>query len=242
MESSPAKRPPTQRGILARALSIIFALIAWLLASLVFSIVIEWVGMTFWWNDEGTAHSRQLLVNDLRYLESAIGRSVLTVTPAMYAECFSDYRTDAVLKATGINRLITWIGNPSVSSDRKLKATISKASQHISDYLVAMVQSTQVFVVRVAILVLALPLFVLLGMVGLVDGLVQRDLRRWGGGRESSFVYHLTKKAMFPLVCTTWLVYLAMPCSIHPMSVIFPCAVVTAIIIATTAGKFKKYL
>ena len=37
-------------------------------------------------------------------------------------------------------------------------------------------------------------MFVLLTWVGLVDGLVQCDLRRWGGGRESSYVYHYAKR------------------------------------------------
>ena len=51
-------------------------------------------------------------------------------------------------------------------------------------------QVTQLFSVRLAILTLAMPVFLLFSLVALVDGLVQRDLRRWGGGRESSFVYH----------------------------------------------------
>ena len=60
-------------------------------------------------------------------------------------------------------------------------------------------QVTQVFSVRLAILMLATPVFLLFSLVALVDGLVRRDLRRWGGGRESSFVYHYAKKAAIPL-------------------------------------------
>jgi len=47
-----------------------------------------------------------------------------------------------------------------------------------------MMQVTLVFAVRVAILTLAMPVLLLFSLVALVDGLVQRDLRRWGGGRE----------------------------------------------------------
>ena len=75
-----------------------------------------------------------------------------------------------------------------------------------------------------------------------VDGLVQRDLRRWGGGRESSFVYHYAKKAALPLVVTSWVVYLALPFSLHPGFIVLPFAVLFALSVAVTASTFKKYL
>ena len=53
----------------------------------------------------------------------------------------------------------------------------------MSEYVLAMMQVTQVFSVRLAILTLAMPIYLLFSLVALVDGLVQRDLRRWGGGR-----------------------------------------------------------
>ncbi len=77
------------------------------------------------------------------------------------------------------------------------------------EFVIAMMQVAQVFSVCLAILTLATPIYLLLRLVALVDGLVQRDLRRWGGGRESSFVYHYAKKAALPLVVLSWVIYLA---------------------------------
>jgi hypothetical protein len=34
---------------------------------------------------------------------------------------------------------------------------------------------------------------------GLVDGLVRRDVRRFGAERKSSFVYHRTRASLLPL-------------------------------------------
>ena len=51
--------------------------------------------------------------------------------------------------------------------------------------------------VRLAILTLATPVFGLFTLVALVDGLVRRDLRRWGG-EGKFFVYHYAKKAAIP--------------------------------------------
>ncbi|RME17962.1 MAG: TIGR03747 family integrating conjugative element membrane protein, partial [Alphaproteobacteria bacterium] len=35
--------------------------VKWLLLSLVFSILTEWVGMAFWWPEQGLDHSRDML-------------------------------------------------------------------------------------------------------------------------------------------------------------------------------------
>jgi integrating conjugative element membrane protein (TIGR03747 family) len=103
-------------------------------------------------------------------------------------------------------------------------------------------QITQVFAVRLAILTLATPVFGLFTLVALVDGLVRRDLRRWGGGRESSFVYHYAKKAALPLIVTAWVLYLALPVSLHPSWIILPFALVFGFAVTITASTFKKYL
>lgn len=87
-----------------------------------------------------------------------------------------------------------------------------------------------------------MPVFLLFSLLALVDGLVQRDLRRWGGGRESSFVYHYAKKAALPLVVLAWITYLALPFSLHPTFVVMPFAMLFALSVAVTASTFKKYL
>jgi hypothetical protein len=48
---------------------------------------------------------------------------------------------------------------------------------------------TQTYVLRMIVLLLSLPAFLLFGAVGLAEGLMRRDLRRWGGGREPSFAH-----------------------------------------------------
>jgi integrating conjugative element membrane protein (TIGR03747 family) len=96
--------------------------------------------------------------------------------------------------------------------------------------------------VRLAILCLATPLFILLSLVGLVDGLVQRDLRRWGGGRESSYVYHYAKRSVWRFVLAAWVSYLALPVSLHPIFIVLPFAILFAMSISLTASRFKKYL
>lgn len=109
-------------------------------------------------------------------------------------------------------------------------------------YLIAAAFTTLTFGVRLLILVLTLPLFVLAAFVGFVDGLVRRDVRRFGAGRESGFLYHRAKAALFPLAVAPWVVYLAVPWSVHPTLVLFPGAVLLGFVLSLTVSSFKKYL
>lgn len=52
------------------------------------------------------------------------------------------------------------------------------------------------------ILVLSMPLFVMVLLVGMVEGFNRRDLRRYGAGYESSFVYHHAKRFVKPAFCS----------------------------------------
>lgn len=54
-----------------------------------------------------------------------------------------------------------------------------------SYYLIAAAYTVLVFLVRLLVLCLMLPLFLMAAFVGFVDGLVRRDIRRFGAGRES---------------------------------------------------------
>ncbi len=105
-----------------------------------------------------------------------------------------------------------------------------------------MVNTVQTFAVRLTVLLLATPVFFLFGLVGLAEGLMHRDLRRWGGGRESSFLYHHSKKFLAPSIIAAWMLYLAMPFSVHPNFIVLPFVTLFAVGVAMTTGSFKKYL
>ena len=105
-----------------------------------------------------------------------------------------------------------------------------------------MLNVAQTFAVRIAVLALAIPLFSVFGVLGMAEGLMRRDLRRWGGGRESSFLYHHSKRLLGPSMCAASGLYLASPFSIHPSRAVLPLAMLLAIGVAVTIATFKKYL
>jgi integrating conjugative element membrane protein (TIGR03747 family) len=241
-EAADPRRPVVQRGLLAKSLTAAAKVIQWLLLSLLFSILVEWVGMVFWWPDEGLDHSRAMLATEIRYLDTDFRRSVVTSNPAQFAKRFADNTYHVLFEVTRFADFIRWVSPSPAPQERGLRPRLHTVYAPVADFVIAMLQVTQVFSLRLAILTLAMPVFALFSLVALVDGLVQRDLRRWGGGRESSFVYHYVKKAALPLVVMTWVIYLALPVSLHPSFVVLPFATAFALTVAVTASTFKKYL
>jgi len=77
--------------------------------------------------------------------------------------------------------------------------------------------------------------------VGAIDGIVQRDLNRWRGGRELGQRYHLAKSFIAPGLSLPWIVYLAWPTPVQPVLIILPFAVFVGLVVAITTATFKKY-
>lgn len=102
--------------------------------------------------------------------------------------------------------------------------------------------TTQVMLIKLVILISAIPLFLLMTVVGLVDGLNQRAIRTASLGRESSYIFHqLNRHAKRGLLLLLSL-WLALPISITPAFVFVPVSLLLGILVSITASRFKKYL
>lgn len=236
------RRTAVRQGLFSRGLATISQAILWLLFSLLFSIVVEWVGMNLWWPEQGLDHSRAMLTQEISYLDTDFRRSIVTSDPARFAKEVADGTYHYLFEVTRVVAFIHWVSPSPRQEEQGVRPTLHKIYRPLAEFVIASMQVTQIFSVRLAILMLATPVFLLFSLLALVDGLVRRDLRRWGGGRESSFVYHYAKKAAIPLMVLTWVVYLSLPISIHPTFVILPFAMLFALAVTVTASTFKKYL
>ena len=106
---------------------------------------------------------------------------------------------------------------------------------------VAMV-GTQLFGVRLAILLMAAPFVAMVYGISLADGLTQRAIRRTRGGRESANLYHRAKHLQVVLLTTIAAVSLLLPVSIDPRSVWLPGAMLAAILVRIQWVYYKKHL
>lgn len=213
-----------------------FSFLFWLLMSLILSIAIEWIGMTWWWPELGAQHSINMYEQELSYLTDDLHASLIFSDPAGLAANAAG-QVQGFWAWSGALDLIAWMATPPPPD-----AAFRQLVHSLHGYAAATVFITMVFAVRIAILTLAMPVFGLFALVALIDGLVERDLRRFSAGRESAYVFHLAKAASTPMLILTWALYLSMPFSIHPAIVILPFAALFAVFVRVTASSFKKYL
>ncbi|WP_047609038.1 TIGR03747 family integrating conjugative element membrane protein [Rahnella aquatilis] len=237
--------PPKQPGLFIT----LFWLMPWkvigiLLASLLVSLIIEYAGMTFIWAGEGAEHSRQVMLTESGYLSEGFTRSLILSQPVVVISAWIQQVYQWIFVDTGF---ISWVNTArSVHSQGGTVETLSRVGSWLAralwEYLQATVYVTIIFAIRVAILVLSVPLFIMVSVIGIVDGLVRRDLRRYGAGYESSFVYHHAKRYVKPAMYGPCMLYLAWPTAVWPNLLLLPSAIMLGFVLTVVTGAFKKYL
>lgn len=235
-----------QQGLIAGLVTLPFRFFGVLCGALLLCILIECVGMHFFWPEQGWRHAQGMLHYELDQLSTRFARSALVQEPGRTAHRLVEQGYDWLFVKSG---LLDWIrdasaqaGAPSRSAGRDFRYYLGQVYVWTESYLIAAAFTTLTFIVRLLILVLTLPLFLLAAFVGLVDGLVRRDIRKFGAGRESGFVYHRAKAMLMPLAVLPWVIYLALPVSLHPLLILLPSAALLGVAVCIAAATFKKYL
>ncbi|HAX7055962.1 TPA: TIGR03747 family integrating conjugative element membrane protein [Escherichia coli] len=222
-----------------------WALVGLIFSSLLLSLLIEYAGMTFFWSEEGAAHSRAVMNTELGWLSTEFTRSLLLSAPAETVPAWISAAYQWLFVDSGMQ---TWLHaqQAGTAAGRSVSEFSSELSQwlayHLHDYLLATVYVTVVTMVRVVILVLSVPLFVMVVLVAVVEGLGRRDLRRYGAAYESSFVYHHAKKSVRPAIYVPCIIYLSWPGAVYPNLLIWPAAMLLGLAVTVTVASFKKYL
>jgi len=230
-----------KRGIIGKSIDNVFKVIGLLLFSALVSIIIEWIGMSFYYPDEGYHHAENMLNREIGYLGSAMeGDSINGEAIKSANNNVNDVVSFLFIDSGIVDTLVAakTINPEDGTFTRNAKLLIAD----YYDYLMAAIFIMTMFFVRLSILILSMPAFILFGIVGLSDGLMQRDLRRWCGGNESGYIYHWAKRFALPVLVITWIIYLAIPNSIHPNFIITPFAVLFGLVLMVMSSKFKKYL
>jgi integrating conjugative element membrane protein (TIGR03747 family) len=213
-----------------------FLLLAWLIA-----VAIEWGGMVLIWPDEGSAHSERMLKQELSYLHDDFKTSITGNSPAVAAFDMASLVKFYVFEWTHLIQFYEWIKDAPLEASN-IRLSISRVAWKVSDFFQALMNTTLIFAVRVTVATLSMPAFLLIGTAALIDGLVQRELRIYGGGIERAMVYHHVKPWIKPAVMSTWFFYLGIPFSLHPNLIFVPAMMVFGMAIFLTSALFKKHL
>lgn len=239
-ENDAAKR---SRGLIGGTIELILKMFGLLIISAFISIMIEWIGMAFYFDEDvGYSHAESMMQTEISYLSES-----LTIGDGLNEGAISS-------ASEGVSTLVNFLFIESglvdtlkatktpKTGDGKIIVVIKETIAAYYDYLMAAIFILVMFFVRMAILVLSMPAFILFAIVGISDGLMQRDLRRWCGGNESGYVYHWAKRFAWPTLLVAWFLYLSIPNSVHPNYIITPFAVLFGLCLMVMTSKFKKYL
>ncbi|EDF9812410.1 DUF4400 domain-containing protein [Salmonella enterica subsp. enterica serovar Tennessee] len=212
-EQRPSPSRPAQ-GPIGWLLSLTGRLIGLVIGALVLRVVLELAGLYFWWPQEGSKHVFQVMKREHAELVSAL-------QPHPLGE---DIR---VLLGNGVTHIL--------KVRHKTNGLLHELVTVMADTLVS-------FMLRLVWLSAMLPLICLCVVIGLAEGLVQRDLRRFGSGLESVFMHRHVIRSGSSVATTLWVFYLAQPLFIPAMLVLLPVALWSGITVWMAAGSFKRWL
>jgi integrating conjugative element membrane protein (TIGR03747 family) len=237
-----------QKTLLGMLFSMPFHFFGVMFGSLMGAIIVEWLCLYFFWPDAGWKHAQEMFQHELSWLSQDLLHSVIIKEPGRTAAWLTQLVYDWLMVKTGlqdgINTLTQYsrTRSPQQVGSLDLRYQIGWVLIKFQDYGLAALYTVLTFCVRMVILTLTIPLFLLAAFTGLVDGLVRRDLRKFGSGRESSYLYHKARGTIVPLTVVPWTIYLAIPFSISPLLVLLPFAVLLGLSVCITVASFKKYL
>lgn len=246
LASTAQRQQQKQQGVLITLLTLPFRFVAVLLGSLLLSILIECIGMYILWPEEGWRHSQQMFEFELGQLSNNFKRSALVKEPERMAKELIQIVHHAIIAKTGfegaVHNTSRKVHSFRTEQARKARDYVTTFYTHLESNLIAAAYAVLVFITRLVVLFLSLPLFVIAAFLGLIDGLVSRDIRRFGAGRESSYLYHRAKACVMPLATLPWVIYLTIPLSVEASLILVPSAACLAIALGITVSSFKKYL
>lgn len=203
--------------------------ILYLLTTILLGTIIDFIGYLIgWWERD---HQLTVLATEIQYLGNNFTASVFGVPPADLALSISQ-------KVQSWLTLSTKIGGQEYAFWRLVKMIVS----HIEPFWQNLVYTVMTVAVRCFMISMSIVFFILVFLVAAVDGLVERELRKEGGGLEHSKVYHHAKIWVGRVLIVSPIIYLSWPMAINPGFIILPAAFAFGFATYMTFSTFKKHL
>lgn len=157
MPTTPTNPPQTQRrpGLIIGTLELCLRLLGLLFASLLFSILLEFIGMLWFWPEQGWHHSHAMWVSELGWLSNHFKSSLLVQEPAQATSKILERINDWVVVRSGWAQ--SDIQLKLLSRESSPQGQLAQAYVAGQDYLLATLFTIFTFVVRLTVLTLATP-------------------------------------------------------------------------------------
>jgi hypothetical protein len=101
---------------------------------------------------------------------------------------------------------------------------------------------SKIIVTRLSIFIMAMPFLMVIFGLFVIDGLVQRDIRKFRGERESTLFFHRAKLLCKKLFIFIFFLFMVLPCSASPEYILTPLGFVCGMTAMLSIKNFKKYM
>lgn len=230
--SAPPAAPQTDSPVfspISGTLRFVWKCVAWLFLSVVIGTVLDWLGMLAgWW---GPDHSLTVLSQDIAWLGNNFTTSILGRSPAEVALAIS----------RAVHDHLSFQVHPS-PRDSAFIALAKQTALTVQPYWQGVIYSAMSTAVRLFIIALSAVFFIVVFVVTMIDGLVERELRKEGGGIEHAAVFHHAKTWVSRPLAWSPIIYLSLPVSINPAWVVLPSALVFGMATYIAFFTFRKYV
>lgn len=229
-----------RQGLIHLIFKFLLALPITLILTLLFSIIME-VFLIYKCNDGptdkicafadfepnmGYLHSQNMLQTEASYLNKHFKKSVLGSGPVTLAGKTLKWLDKNIFYPLGI---------------KSYKKTPDNERGQGWHYIIAAYNITKVVFLRLCVIFLSMPAYILFILVGAITGLVERELRKVGADIESTDKFELATKLLVPSVILCFVFYLSWPSSINPSLIIVPFAALCGYAFHLTARNYKKF-
>lgn len=214
------------RSALASFVSGVLGVISTLFFSMLFSVVVAIVGVTYFWPDEGAEHERKTLATELNALAKELSEVGLGLT---------NFVAELILESRS-----SWWGGQFLSEFVEWCAQFITPKAAMYGEVVSL--SMQIFVVRVGVILSSLPVIGYWVLLGVICGLTERDLRRFNAALESSTTFNLAyQHVQIPFIFCIAL-YLSWPTQAYAVLAMVPVCIGSFLMFYLAIAHYKKRL
>lgn len=224
---------------------IIILLMAWILLGVIFCMIYIHSGANAVYSKiHAIAQENEGLLSTRPFIQ--IGNQAYP----LFEEAFQqgqEWLSQTIHVQAGMDHVIktqqTWVSRMSNKSipHQNLNALAKKFQAGFKIIQQILTGTTLIILQRTLIFLLAIPLFLLCFGLGIIDGLVQRDIRKFQGARESTLLFHEIKRSLGWVFFIPLLVYFSLPWPVSPVWFLVPIAITVGVLTELSVRSFKKY-
>lgn len=220
----------------------VFKTISFVIGTFFLATFLEWFGMHTWWQSSSEDRLYQRTQHEIQKIESTMGANFdrhWFQRVYSYVSTMRDRVIVPVEKCLDVKQRELELSPQSASA---VVGAVVQIQQSFNRHSLVALEVFRAWLFRLLTFTFGIVSVIPLVVVGLIDGLIRREIRRWRGGLESAWLFVFASKSLVPSLVVILGLYVLWPWHLpflwvnSLMGVYWGCALSIAL------AKFKKYL